>query len=344
LLVAVSVEAASAKADEPSRSEPAGLVARVAVAWLRAPGAEGCISPEELVDRTRARAPASALVTLERRGADFVVIGRIVPHGAGFRTEIQLRDAHDHPLGERTFDSKASSCRTIDESLVLALLLLVETHVPAAPPGPPPTRAPVELPELAPPLRSELLPRWRRAPLRLPPPSWRLELGLGAAFGVGFTPEPTAGATLYAAITPPRSIPFVVRAAAYPYGVDARTIPGEGIEIRDFELGADVCPFGFRRGELEGLACAGARAAFLLAEPLGPQSSSGALFFFTLPLRAEARLRLSNGLAPYAAVVGALSPLSPSFTYRANGQKLTSFEVSHVTLGLELGLAWQAFP
>lgn len=348
LAIVASTWTASARADDTPHHDGDGDGdhdrARVALAWSRAPGAGACISPEELVDRIRARAPAEALVTLERPGADFVVMGRIAPEGAGFRTELELRDAHGQPLGERKLDTLASSCRTVDDSLVLALLLLVGTHVRALPPAPEPPGAP---PELVPPLRDQGLPRQRSAPLELlpsPRPAWRFDVGAGAALAVGLTPKPTVGATVFGAITPPHVFPFVLRGTAYPFGVDALTVPGEGISIRGFEIGADACPLGLTRGRFEGLVCAGARASFLSAEPLGPQSSSGALSFFALPLRMEVRSRLPNGLVPYVAVAGLFSPLSPAFVYRANGETRTSFAVPHVTVELELGLAWRAFP
>lgn len=95
--VAVSACAQIARAEEPS------CPVHVAVAWTRAPGAERCISPDDLVTRTRARAASDTLLTLDRQGADFVVVGRIEPNAGGFRTQLVLRDGVGRPLGKRTF-------------------------------------------------------------------------------------------------------------------------------------------------------------------------------------------------------------------------------------------------
>ena len=77
--------------------------ARVAIVWTRGLGAESCISPDDLVERTRARVPAETLLTLERPGADFVLDGRIERRGGVFRTELTLRETSGgHSASERS--------------------------------------------------------------------------------------------------------------------------------------------------------------------------------------------------------------------------------------------------
>ena len=332
--IALSTCAAIARAEEPRRP------VRVAVAWTRAPRAERCISPDELVTKTRARAASDTSLTLDREGADFLIFGRIEPRGEGFRTELVLRDALGRPLGERSFDSPARSCRALDDSLSLALVLLMET---------PRVRdaaqrdSTEELVELAPPLRSEARPAVQVAPLRLPPPRrrpWMFELGRGGSVAFGVAPSTTPGASLFGLVRPPGFLPIALRGTAYPFGVDRDTVPGEGIAVRGFVGGAEVCPLGLARSGLEVLACGGAHLAVLRAEPLGPRSNAGDLLFPVLPVRAEVRARL-GAVSPYAAVTARVSPTSPGFVYRApSGEERTSFSVPWFTVALDVGVAW----
>jgi hypothetical protein len=336
----VSARVHAAQAEEPPRP------VHVALTWTRAPGAERCISPEELLARTRGRAASDTSLTLDARGADFLVVGRIEPRGEGFHTELVLRDGVGRRLGERTFDSAARSCRAVDESLVLALVVLMETpRVRAVARG----ESAEALAELVPPLRAEEPPSPRVAPVPSPPRSrakemLTLDLGLGASGVAGFVPAPTVGASVFGMIRPERFVPIVLRGAAYPFAVDRVTVPGEGISVRGFTGGAELCPLRIARGRGEGLGCAGAHLATLQAQPLGPRSSPGNLFFVLVPVRAEARLRLGD-VSPYAAATTRFAPAAPAFTYRAPaGEEKTSFQVPWATVELELGLIWHALP
>src|SRR5262245_14455761 len=118
--VTITTHAALVQAEETERP------VHVAVTLNRAPGAERCISSEEIVKRTRARTGSDTLLTVDRRDAHFLLIGLIEPHAEGFRTQLVLRDVSGRALGQRTFDSPARSCRSLDESLILSLLLLVD--------------------------------------------------------------------------------------------------------------------------------------------------------------------------------------------------------------------------
>lgn len=337
--VAVSACAEIARAEQPPRP------AQVVVEWTRAPGAEHCISPDELLIETRARVSTDAVLTLDRKDADFSIIGRIEPRAEGFRTELVLRDAVGRPLGKRTFELSARSCRALDDSLIVALVLLVETpRVRNAVHG----RGSDELVELSP------LPRWqspegaRLAPLPLPSAPqgrpWTLELGLGGSAALGFMPSPTVGPTLFGLVRPPRFVPIVVRATAYPFGVEQATVPGEGIVVRGFLGGAEVCPLGLARSDVEVHICGGAHLAVLQAQPIGPRSNVGGLVFGVLPLRVEGRVRL-GAVSAYAAATARFSPTSPSFKYFApGGEERTSFAVPWLTSELAVGLVWHTLP
>ncbi|AKV02444.1 hypothetical protein AKJ09_09107 [Labilithrix luteola] len=338
--VAISALAEIAGAEEPARP------VHVAVKLTRAPGADGCISPDEVVARTKERASADILLTVEQKRADFFVLGHVEPRAGGFRTELVLRDAHGRALGERTIDSPARSCRALDESLTLALVLLVETpRVRAAAQ----TKATEPLDELPPPLYEEA-PAPRIEPLRLPPPPphtrtpWVIDVGLGASVPIGFTPVATVGPSLFGMVHVPHFVPVAVRGAAYPLGTDRKTVPGEGISVRGVEGGVELCPLDLGRTRVNVLACAGAHYALLHAEPLGPQSRDGSLGFLVLPLRVEVRGR-AGAFAPFAAVAARFAPTSPAFVYRVAGaSEQPSFSVPAATAELDVGLSWRAFP
>ncbi len=345
---------------------------RVALEWTHSPGATRCISPEELLSRTRARVLADTLLTLDREEADFVVVGRIEPRAEGFRTTLVLRDAAGRPLGERTIDAAGGSCRALDRSLILALVLLVETpRVRAVARGEATDRGS----EIAPPLGVEGLDLPSGAPSGAPPvPSsdtgsrsgtpaaearaeplgpprisppprpWKLGLGLGASVAGGFVPRPTVGPTLSVVLHPPGFVPIALRGAAYPFGVDRGTVRGEGISVRGFIGGIELCPFGLARRGIDMHLCGGANLAVLQAEPLGPRSFPGDLAFIVLPLRAELRTRL-GAVDPYAAMTARFSPTSTSFLHRVPGGGLqTTFEVPWATVELDLGIRWQLLP
>jgi hypothetical protein len=349
----------SARVANARGEEAAG--AHVALDWTRTPGAERCISPEELLARTRPRV-SSATLSFDQQGADFIVVGRIEPRAKGFRTELVLRDGSGRRLGERTFESPARSCRALDESLVLAITMLVDTpsvrgrmhgepgergeHVGSGGELPPPDR--LETPP-QPPIATERTTSPSPSPRALespapPKPPWGIDLGLGASATGGFTPRPTVGPTLQGMIHPPGFFPIALRGTLYPFAVDRVTVPGEGISVRGFVAGVDLCPLGLARGRLEALACAGAYLGGLHAQPLGPRSSAGDLLFPVLPLRGEVRARL-HALAPYAAIATRFSPTSPDFIYRApRGEERASFGVFWATVELELGIVWRISP
>lgn len=295
--------------------------------------------------KTRARAAADTTLDLEQHGADFQVVARIEARDGGFRTELTLRDAIGRRLGDRVFESTTKSCRTLDESLILALALLVEMpSVRAVAEGSP--KEDVE--EIVPPWRTDE-PATRESPvrLRISPARgapWKLDLGFGASVSTGQLPQPTIGPTVAGVVVPPRFVPIALRLTAFPLATDQVPVTGEGIAVRAFAGGLDVCPLSFTHTALEALGCGGARLTVLHAEPLGPRSSPATQSFVDLPLRAELRARTGNVL-PYAALEAHFAPAAGAFVYRdQQGQEQTAFRVPWLTVGLEFGLLWRAIP
>lgn len=307
----------------------------------------------------RARA-SHVVLDVGPHDADFVVRGRIEPRPGGFRTVFILQDGSGHQLGERTFDATARSCRALDESLTLALEMLVDTPrlrelalaargdrtesaehpapvQPEAKPEPPSAPHPGSGPRPSP------RPPARPSPAKPPPRNrpWEIDLGLGASASGGFAPRPTIGPTVQAMLHPPGFVPISLRGTLYPFAVDRVTVPGEGIAVRGFVAGLDLCPLALARGRFTGLACAGVDLAGIHAEPLGPRSNAGDLLFPLLPLRAEMRAHV-GGLTPYAAFTMRFSPTSPEFIHEApTGEDRVSFREPRATVALELGFVWR---
>jgi len=331
---------------KPSRAETTPRLVQVAIEWTRSPGAEECISTDELLSRTRARAPSDIRLTLDRVDADFLIVGRVESDAGSFRTALELRDAGGRSLGKRTFVSMARSCSEIEPALIFALVLLVETPLVREAKHERPTE---ELIELAPPLLSPA-PGVPIAPLRLTQrsterrPPWTVDVGLGLSAAVGLAPRPTIGPDLSLMVRPPSFVPVVLRGAGYPFGVDRPTVEGEGITVRGFVGGLELCPLDRAGGVIDVRACGGAHLAFLHAAPRGPLSRRADLPFLVLPLRAELRAR-TGPVMPYLAITGRFAPSPPSLLYRAPGRELrTSYEVPWAMLELDLGVQWSVLP
>ena len=96
-----------------------------ALNWVRARGAEACISSSELAQRIEAligpvfRAPDAA---------DRAIEGMVEPSesGAGFAVHIRIAERDGESLGERMFESAAATCEELNDSIVLVTVLMVD--------------------------------------------------------------------------------------------------------------------------------------------------------------------------------------------------------------------------
>ncbi|AKV03938.1 hypothetical protein AKJ09_10601 [Labilithrix luteola] len=303
---------------------------------------------------------AHTILGIDRQDADFLVQGRIEPRAGGFRTVLLLEDAAGRELGTRTLDSTTRSCPALDESLLLALEMLVDTpklrelarakrEAPTEASSEPTTERTTEVPPegaVSPtsdtpnlPIRSMPSPSTTASPKR----HWRFDVGFGASTAAGFAPKPTVGPAAHAMMRPPGFVPIALRGALYPLAVERVSIPGEGSSVRAFVAGIDLCPLALARGRFEGLACTGFEVGGLHAEPIGPKSNAGDLLFPLVPVRAEMRARIGN-FVPYAAFTMRFSPTEPKFTYESPpGTDRAAFLEPRVTAALDVGLVWR-FP
>lgn len=141
-----ALAAAWAGGPRPARgAEHPGRSARLQ--WQREPGAETCITSEEL---------AAGLQRRLRRGtvggpeAELTLEGVILPAEGrpGWRAWIVVRDRAGRATGSREFSSDEASCRALDEALLLVLSVIVEPSLALEPaagaprPPPPPASGP----------------------------------------------------------------------------------------------------------------------------------------------------------------------------------------------------------
>lgn len=94
-----------------------------ALNWVRAPGAEACISSSRLAERVEQllgpvlRAPDAS---------DRAIEGLVEPAGNGFTVRLRIANRAGSALGERSFGNDAAACRELDASIVLVLALMID--------------------------------------------------------------------------------------------------------------------------------------------------------------------------------------------------------------------------
>jgi hypothetical protein len=109
----------------PARAQTAPASHGYALNWVRAPGAEACISSSELAQRIEEligpvfRAPDAA---------DRAIEGLVAPatSGDGFAVHVRIAERDGESIGERAFESKAHDCKELNDSIVLVTVLMVD--------------------------------------------------------------------------------------------------------------------------------------------------------------------------------------------------------------------------
>lgn len=109
----------------PARAQTAPASHGYALNWVRAPGAEACISSSELAQRIEEligpvfRAPDAA---------DRAIEGLVAPatSGNGFAVHVRIAERDGESIGERAFESEARDCKELNDSIVLVTVLMVD--------------------------------------------------------------------------------------------------------------------------------------------------------------------------------------------------------------------------
>jgi hypothetical protein len=331
-------------------AEPAP--ARGSLHWSRASTAGGCIDEAALaaeVERLLERP-----VFVPREAADLHVEGHVEGAPAkGWRATLALSSGDGVELGHRELHSSSASCRDLDESLALAIALMIDPEgvlTPSIPkPGP---AAPPEVGEPALAVSGLPIPGGPAAmdPDQVPsasakgahPRPWRGEAEAEATVAFGLLPGVGSGLATRLLVTPPSFWGIELEGTFWrDSGAQSSSSSAFGSNIGLVQGGMLLCPLELRQKRLSALACAGLQVGRMSAAGFGfdPNYSESSWLVDTAA-QARARLRI---VGPVAALLGASMgvALNPyRFVYRdPTGGTLGVFRVAPVFASLDFGLS-----
>jgi hypothetical protein len=324
----------------PALAFPACLLATLAAAaqeatptkarleWTRAADADECIDGRalaEAVDRRWGRRVFVADAT-----ANVLVRGSVGRIRGSWVVHLELERADGAKLGSRDIVTRAPECSALDDSIALALGLMLDLTEQT-----PASQAPEAARTAPPPTTPITIPPETLAP-RVP---WRLEATLGGESAVGLLPGLAIGGRLAVAIEPPRLWRIEAGGTVWQER-DAEAAAG-GASVSMWTLDLAICPLSFEREALAAWACIAQRAGTVRAEGVGFDRNAAQKDTF---LAAETRLGATWTFAsPFIVHVafGLQAPLVRlSFVYRdAQGDIGSVYGMSPVagTLGVGIG-------
>jgi len=99
--------------------------------WVRLPGSEACIGPQELARAVEARIGRAVFASAAR--AELAVEGHVAPSEEGFEATLSVSRADGSIVGTRHLGPVAT-CRELDEPLAVVIALLLDPDGPDPPP------------------------------------------------------------------------------------------------------------------------------------------------------------------------------------------------------------------
>jgi hypothetical protein len=302
------------------------------LSWVRLPGAESCVAGVELARTVEAKLGRPVFVPAS--SADVAVEGHVAPEpSGGFVATLALTSSTGAVLGRRELTAK-TSCREMDEALVLVLSLLIDPEARQKPP-PPVAQAPTPpAPVTAVAKRSS------------PEPSepWHLDVAAGLVMAAGLAPGVSPGLTLEAAFSPGRVWTLELGGRLF-LPSDAVVMGGAGGSVLVALGTAAFCRRFALPASLALAGCAGWEGGGIRVEPRGLMGGPSVIAGYLLDIRAHADL-IALAFDPLILRVGAgvCVPLNRDrFTYTASGSTMTLFEVSPVAAELDLGVGLRVF-
>jgi hypothetical protein len=287
-------------AASPAAADPPPVTA--ALDWQRSSAAEDCLDAGALASGVEKRLRRSVFAPRER--ADVVVGVRLArrPEGA-WLAQIELR-TKGQLIGTRELVTSAEDCSALDESLTLAIALMVDVsadELPKPVEAPPAQRAPVTPPPRRTPIE---LPRHTHAP-RTP---WRFNAVALGTVAVGLLPGVSPGVRAGFGVKPPAFWPTDVSASLWPTQRDSTE--EEGARLMLVTVGLHVCPIGGGpKSTVFGL-CLGQEVGQQVASGFGfDRNDERKRLVYDLSLRARLSQRVVGGVRLIAGVQGLL-PLS----------------------------------
>lgn len=296
--------------------------------WIRAEGAEACIdgqSLREAVDRRWGRR-----VFVDDATASVLVKGKVGRARGAWWVHLKLERADGTKLGSRNLVTHAPDCSSLDDSVALALGLMLDlTEQSATSPepshdgAPPPEKPPITIPK-------------ETVASRIP---WHVEPMLGGEAAVGLLPGLTFGGRFAVALEPPRVWRIEMGGTLWQER-DAESGPS-GARLSMWTLDLAICPLSIGQDNLSAWACLAQRAGTVRARGVGFDRNASQKDTF---LAAEARFGTTWTFAPPFALHAAFGLEAPlvrlAFVYRDEQGDIGSvYRMSPVagTLGLGIG-------
>jgi hypothetical protein len=292
--------------------------ARSALSVDRAPGAEGCISREQLERAVEQRLQRPVFATLER--ADIVVQAHIERRATGYHTTLRMTTRDGHELGSRELDTRAAHCSALDDSLALVVALMVD--IPRDEVRKRGDATPIEVP------------RRTYAPRR----PWRMEATASGVIALGLLPGFGIGARLTAAVEPPAF--WLTRLSVSGFIPAESTAEGAGGRFSVLMLGLYTCPVFLDDRPIGGKACFGQELGQYEVEGFGfADNGSATRAYYAPALQGELDFALYGGWF-FRVGAGAEIPLvRDRFVGRRADDKTEIFRPWAVVLTGEAGLA-----
>jgi hypothetical protein len=265
------------------------------------------------------------------------------------RAVVSIVETDGKVLGEREILTDDATCDALEEPLVLAIALLVDTDLGASsepePEAPPPEPEPPEVPEEPEaPEEAEEAPRVVVVEPPAPPEPWGLEVDASLVSVDGLLPSFGFGTEVGLFVAPPGWLPLRARVAGWLPQTEKPTSQG----TLDFRLGLAglmVCPLSVRSGGLGVDACAGADLVALNAESHGFDQARVTTQWFA---QGSLALRVVIDLPSpwYAALsTGVGIPIRPpQFVIHRGGNAVPVFQPAEGTLVAGLGLGVRVLP
>lgn len=209
-IVCVAVALALCQRSAAARAQ--ATPATSSLSWVRLPGAESCITARALAEAVERRLQRTAFVS--SASGDLAIEGRVERAADAWTATVAITRADGTSLGTRTLRSRDASCRALDESVELVLVLAIDPDALSRAPAPVEARAPspaavevrtvervrvIERTVLRPIVRVE------RVAVAAPSP-WRFGFALGGGVSVGLASTVAPLVWGAAEITPPRFI------------------------------------------------------------------------------------------------------------------------------------------
>ncbi len=299
-----------------------------ALDWQRDAAAEGCLEPSVLAEQVEARLKRP--VFGPRARADVVVKVRWSRRSDdAFVASIELRSGDGQLVGTRELVVPAEHCSALDESVELAIALMVDVTADELPqptprnvPPPAPPRTPIELPKETP----------------APREPWLFRAAALATGALGLLPAPAAGIRLSVGIVPPTFWTTELDFTWWPSRSESGTDAGARFRLATF--GLYLCPINGGSEATRGWLCLGQEVGELEVTGFGfDRNEQRRRLSYDVGLRARVSQRVAGPVGLLAGIQ-ALFPLSrDEFVAReADTARREVFQRSAVAGAAELGL------